>query len=103
MEVGLLDILQLLQGVKKSGGSYMAKCPAHDDKNASLSITEGEAGRVLFHCHAGCDTQNIAVALGLSMTDLMGSEKRELTAQRRIVATYDYADEKSVGRGRRFV
>jgi DNA primase len=44
MGVGLADVLQRLQGVKKSGGGYMAKRPAHEDKNASLSVTEGEAG-----------------------------------------------------------
>ena len=36
-------------------GSYgTACCPAHDDKNPSLSITERD-GKLLVYCHAGCD------------------------------------------------
>lgn len=37
-------------------GSYgMVRCPAHDDRTPSLSIRDGEAGRLLVHCHAGCE------------------------------------------------
>jgi len=37
----------------KSGGT--ACCPAHEDRNPSLSITDGRDGRLLIHCHAGCE------------------------------------------------
>ena len=93
MAIGVSDVLGKLQGVKRSGSGHVAKCPAHDDKNASLSVTEGEAGRVLFYCHAGCDTEQIVAALGYSMADIMGRDKREPVQQKRIVATYDYKDE----------
>ena len=33
----------------------MARCPAHDDREPSLSIRDGGDGRVLVHCHAGCE------------------------------------------------
>jgi hypothetical protein len=33
----------------------MAKCPSHPDRDPSLSITDAEGGKVLVHCHAGCD------------------------------------------------
>ena len=37
-------------------GSYgTARCPAHDDRRPSLSVSDGLDGRVLVHCHAGCD------------------------------------------------
>jgi DNA primase len=40
---------------RRSGSSWMAKCPAHEDRNPSLSIREVD-GKVLLHCHAGCTT-----------------------------------------------
>jgi putative DNA primase/helicase len=40
----------------------MARCPAHDDRNPSLSIAQG-ATRPLLKCHAGCTFQEIRDAL----------------------------------------
>jgi len=45
-------------------GSYgKARCPAHDDRSPSLSITPGRDA-VLFHCFAGCAQADIIAALG---------------------------------------
>jgi len=63
-------ILSRLDRVKRVSGGYMARCPVHDDKNPSLSITEGDDGRVLLKCFAGCSTEEIVKALGLTMSDL---------------------------------
>ena len=49
---------------KLSSGTYQAKCPCHDDKTESLSITAKD-GKVLIHCHAGCEYKNIADTLEL--------------------------------------
>jgi putative DNA primase/helicase len=57
------DALVRLEGVRCGGGYYMALCPAHDDRNASLSICEAEDGKVLFHCFRGCSFQAIIAAL----------------------------------------
>jgi DNA-binding transcriptional ArsR family regulator len=35
-------------------GSYMACCPAHDDSEPSLHLSESPDGMLLWHCHAGC-------------------------------------------------
>lgn len=51
-------------------GRWTAQCPAHRDRSPSLSIREGEAGRVLLHCHAGCTLPAILEAAGLRMADL---------------------------------
>ena len=64
------DILQRLQGVRGGHGQWTARCPAHDDRQNSLSVSEGDDGRVLLHCHAGCGVEKIAGALGLSVKDL---------------------------------
>ena len=53
-----------------NGSGLMAKCPAHDDRQASLSIKAGDDGRVLLHCHAGCEPRAIVDAIGLSLADL---------------------------------
>jgi DNA primase len=64
-------VLSQLKGVRKVGAHrFAARCPAHDDRRPSLSIAEGDGGRVLMYCHAGCDTGDIVKALGLDMTDL---------------------------------
>jgi hypothetical protein len=38
-------------GGRKSGGGWMARCPAHDDREPSLSIRDESDGRVLVRCH----------------------------------------------------
>ena len=55
------DWLDRLQGVRKSGAGYKARCPAHDDNNPSLSVDEGDGGTVLVTCHAasGCTFEAI--------------------------------------------
>lgn len=89
------DVLARLQGVKRSGDGWEARCPAHDDQRASLSIHEAPDGKTLLHCHAGCEVDAIAGAIGLATSDLFldrpypaGSGKPS------IAAAYDYTDEK---------
>ncbi|MGO4609546.1 hypothetical protein AB4142_24690 [Variovorax sp. 2RAF20] len=62
--------LQRLESVKPSGRGFTARCPAHEDGSPSLSIKEGEDGRVLLNCFAGCPPQEVVAALGLTMADL---------------------------------
>lgn len=65
------EILTLLKGARQVGsGQWVARCPAHDDRNPSLSIAEGEDGRILLHCFAGCSVENICSALGIEVRDL---------------------------------
>jgi Helix-turn-helix domain len=46
------------------------RCPAHDDSDPSLSLSEGRDGRVLVKCHVGCTAEEIIAELGLTMRDL---------------------------------
>jgi hypothetical protein len=48
----------------------MQRCPAHEDRTASLSLREGDDGRALLYCHAGCDVGDVCAALGLNLSDL---------------------------------
>ena len=55
--------------VTGSGRQRMAQCPHHADREASLSVTDSQS-RVLIHCHAGCDTDDVLTDLGLARRDL---------------------------------
>jgi len=63
-------LLDRLPGARKSGSGWTARCPAHDDRRASLSIAQGDDGTALVKCHAGCDTSAILAAVGLKLADL---------------------------------
>ena len=64
------QLLERLERVESRNGSYLALCPAHEDREPSLSVGEGDDGRALIKCFAGCTPQNITDALGLQMSDL---------------------------------
>lgn len=63
-------LLGRLERVRKSGRGWTAKCPAHEDRTASLSVAIGDDGRVLAHCFAGCAAAEVASAAGLTLADL---------------------------------
>jgi len=63
-------ILDRLQGVRCGGRGWVARCPAHGDRSPSLSVREGEGGRVLLHCFAGCTTEAICEAIQIRVSDL---------------------------------
>lgn len=66
------DILQRLEGVSGSNGYYKAKCPSHSDDKASLSITQTD-DKILLHCFAGCDNNDICKALNIEVSDLFAT------------------------------
>ena len=43
-------VLATLPDVRAGSGGYTARCPAHDDRRASLSVGEGADHRVLIPC-----------------------------------------------------
>src|SRR5262249_31237500 len=87
-------ILERLDGVRRTTlGSITARCPPHDDRRSSPSVEEAKDGRVLLLCHAGCTVEDIVAALRLTMRDLFANGGRGREG-RRIVATYDYRDER---------
>jgi hypothetical protein len=64
------NVLDRLERVKRCGAGWMARCPAHTDRNPSLAVGVGRDGRVLLYCHAGCPTETVLAALGLEWRDL---------------------------------
>ena len=52
-------VLSRLVHVTKAHEGYLGRCPAHNHRTPNLSIGEGDDGRVLLHCWAGCETAAI--------------------------------------------
>lgn len=111
----ILSRLTLSHG-PNSSGEYMCKCPAHDDRTASLSVREGDGGKILLHCMAGCSTAAVLERMGLKLSDLFPQDSRKGKPDRkpaaaapprpappqskpaqkplgRLVKTYPYVDE----------
>jgi hypothetical protein len=85
-----------LSNVRQSGDGFTACCPAHDDRNPSLSVHVGEDGRILVHCFAGCSPERVVEACGLTMRDLfpIGPEAARVdSSDAEEPATYLYRDE----------
>lgn len=78
-------------GSRGKGSAW--QCPAHEDRAASLSVSEGKDGAALVKCHAGCETADVVKALGLAMKDLFPEREKRTSKKRRVVATYRYPDE----------
>lgn len=111
---GITDALGGKWNVETGEGS--AKCPAHEDRHPSLSVSDGRDGRLLAHCHKGCEFGAIREALerqGLwddatwpslaprgaryrNGTVVAEPVAAQATGARQIEATYDYCDENGV-------
>lgn len=84
-------VLTKLPDAKRSGGEWMAVCPAHADNRPSLAIREGADGRALLHCHAGCTVDAVLAALDLTARDLFADDK-DGVQRAGLISTYDYVD-----------
>ena len=73
-------------------GNWMTRCPAHDDRRASLSVTEKD-GKVLVHCFAGCTPEEVCRAAGLTLADLFtdGEKSRKKPPRRDRKLQHAYA------------
>lgn len=100
------SIAQFLGGARRSGAGWMARCPCHDDSTASLKIDDADDGKVLLHCHAGCEQAAIIDHLkSAGVWKANGTRTALAPAARpakpapaaraglgKIVETYDYVD-----------
>ncbi|WP_020564616.1 CHC2 zinc finger domain-containing protein [Methylosarcina fibrata] len=83
-------LITRLDGVKRTGkGQYTARCPAHNDKLPSLTVTERD-GKVLFHCFAGCAPADVLAAVGLEFSDLYPERPTYNKGSRRTAAFNPY-------------
>src|SRR5512144_579754 len=63
MTIDAESLAKALGGALPYGSGWKARCPAHDDDDPSLSLSDGEGGRVLVHCFAGCPQSAVVAAL----------------------------------------
>jgi hypothetical protein len=89
----VMNIIELLKGVSKSANGWEARCPAHEDKHSSLSVTHRD-GKWLLRCHADCPVDAIVSALGIEISDLFDDAMRKPKANGKshspFVAEYIY-------------
>ena len=64
-------------------GQWMARCPAHEDGNPSLSVKEAPDGVVLLYCFGGCTQQAVVAALGMEMANLYPEKPSRYASGRR--------------------
>lgn len=100
----LIDVLlPRLPGARFSGQKITGPCPNPDhgngagDRRPSFTAARGTSQPVVLHCHAGCESEVILAAIGVTWADLGGKgddrPKGEWTPHGEAVAVYDYVDE----------
>jgi putative DNA primase/helicase len=83
-------VLARLAAVRRSGTGWQALCPAHADRNPSLSVHIRD-NKILLHCHAGCSQEAVLAALGIEALELSLDAS---DGKARVVAEYPYMDER---------
>lgn len=90
--------LQHFKISKRYGDKAQCICPAHSDKQASLTITKGKKC-TLFHCHSGCSIDEVLSAVGIEKKDTFYDAEPikarwrsyiESREKRKIEAVYNY-------------
>ncbi len=69
-------LIPLFSGVRQNGAGWTALCPAHPDRNPSLSLSQGDKG-ALVKCFAGCETHAVLAAVGRTMADLFDRPRQQ--------------------------
>jgi len=77
-------VLAQLKGVRCSGDGWIARCPAHDDRNPSLSICERNR-KILLYCHAGCAVEAVCDAMGIKVSQLFHTPRDSRNVEPHIV------------------
>lgn len=95
----LEQVVERFGGGKRAGAGYKVRCPAHEDKEASLSISLGRNGRILLKCHAGCTWDDIIRVSPIDARELApedgpgrGRGTGNPWTDSKIVEVYDYRD-----------
>jgi hypothetical protein len=96
-----LVLSRLPDAKKHEGGCWSTRCPAHDDRKASLSITEGDKRPVVFKCFADCSYEAILRPLGLDPRDFKPEQEprshgKKSADSKRPITLKDFARDKAL-------
>ncbi|MBC9714520.1 toprim domain-containing protein [Streptomyces sp. TRM66268-LWL] len=92
------------QVTEEPDGGYLALCPAHGDSRPSLRIWRGDDHKVRITCRAGCPTEDVIAAVGLTFPNLfdaggegltVSSTRPQLVGPAQVAALARYVDESS--------
>lgn len=73
----LENLVSRLGPAKKAGAGYVVRCPCHEDKRPSLSLSDGKSGVVLW-CWGGCDSKLVLrhlIDTGLTWADFFYEQR----------------------------
>ncbi|WP_297922959.1 hypothetical protein [Metallibacterium sp.] len=79
-------LLHRLERVQRSGQGWRADCPNGHKTHGTLSLAQGDDGRLLLHCFAGCSTADVLGTLGLALADVMPERLRDESPEGRRTA-----------------
>jgi putative DNA primase/helicase len=91
------DIAKVLDpDYERTGSGFKCRCPAHNDNNPSLHISDGKDGKILVHCHTGCDARDVIAELKARNlwpeAEKPDKAKPARKGKINIIKTYDYFD-----------
>ena len=89
------SVLRKLSNIEDCGEYLKATCPAHDDRQASLSLAIGRTGHLVVKCHAGCSFREVLDAGGIEMKETFADSPSKSPKKRSggIDTVYTYRDE----------
>lgn len=77
---------------RRTPSGWQLRCPAHSDREPSLSLSENAEDHALVYCQAGCATVDVLAAVQLDPRDLYPLKPNDKHPDP-VVATYKYVDE----------
>ena len=90
-------VLDRLDVASRNGEKAMCYCPTHNDRNNPSLSLRAENSKLLLHCFAGCQPEDIVSEMGLQMKDLFSeggggaSIPRNTHARSKRKAAYQWA------------
>src|SRR5215218_4921040 len=65
-----MSVMRSIDVASRNDEKAMSFCPAHDDRSTPSLSLKAENGKLLLHCFAGCQPEDIVSEMGLQMKDL---------------------------------
>lgn len=97
----ILDAISTRLDGRRTDDGIICKCPAHHDEKASLSVTIASSGKLIWHCHAGCDWKHVGDKL--RELGLMTDQPLKTVTSTGEIVDYRKPDLREVNKGKKLV